>query len=86
MTETVFDNTHSANGQWRTIMRRKLCGAKMFEIHCWAEESKWISLACRYGQIKETDWRWGKVISGSVTAEFAVFILNLPKQRHRDLQ
>ncbi len=78
MTETVFDNTHSANEQWRTIMRRKLRGAKTFEIHCWAEESKWISLACRYGQIKETDWRWGKVISGSVTAEFADFILNLP--------
>ena len=45
MTETVFDNTHSANEQWRTIMRGKLRGAK---------------------------------ISGSVTAEFADFILNLP--------
>ncbi len=60
-------------------MSVKLSHASYFEIHCWDEEWKEIEMALQYGRIKETDWRYDKVFAGSVTKEFADYLLSLPK-------
>ena len=65
--------------KWKDLIREQLSSAKSFEIHCWADESEWIELALRYGQLKETDWAYGKVVSGEVTPDFASMILDLQK-------
>ena len=65
--------------QWKDIIRSNLQAAKSFEIHCWTEEAEWIELALRYGGLKETDWAYGKVVSGEVTQEFIEMLLQQPK-------
>lgn len=75
----TFDYTHSTNQEWKDLIREHLHSAKSFEIHCWTEEPELIELALQYGEIKETDWAYGKVVSGEVTPEFVALILNQPK-------
>ena len=75
----TFDYTQSTNQEWKTLIREYLHSAKSFEIHCWTEEPEWIELALRYGEFKETDWAYGKVVSGEVTPDFVELILNQPK-------
>ena len=53
--------------------------AASFEIHCWNEETEWIALALQYGNHKQTDWAFGKIVSGPVTPEFLQMLLGLPK-------
>ena len=53
--------------------------AKSFEIHCWSEETDWIDAALQYGEEKETEWSYGKVITGKVTSGFIEMLLNLLK-------
>lgn len=36
-------------------------------------------LALQYGNHKQTDWAFGKIVSGSVTPEFLQMLLGLPK-------
>ena len=74
-----FDNTQSADEQWKKIMCSKLKTAKTFEIHCWNEETEWIEVALQYGSLKNFSWQYGKVISGDVTTEFINMLLNMPK-------
>ena len=65
--------------KWKDLIREQLSSAKSFEIHCWADECEWIEFALRYGQLKETDWAYGKVVSGEVTPDFIEMILNRPR-------
>ena len=72
--------------KWKDLIREQLSSAKSFEIHCWADESVWIELALRYGQLKETDWAYGKVVTGEVTPDFAAMILGLPKPPGNEME
>ena len=72
--------------KWKDLIREQLSSAKSFEIHCWADESEWIELALRYGQLKETDWAYGKVVIGEVTPDFATMILDLPKPPGNEME
>lgn len=74
-----FDHTQPTNQQWKYIIKQYLQAATSFEIHCWAEETEWIDIALQYGKLKETEWRYGKVIIGKVTPEFIEMLLNTPK-------
>ena len=74
-----FDHTQPTNQQWKYIVEQNLQVAKSFEIHCWSEETDWIDATLQYGEEKETEWSYGKVITGKVTPEFVEMLLNLPK-------
>ena len=43
------------------------------------EENEWIEVALKYGTLKESDWKHGKIIAGTVTPEFSNMILSMPK-------
>lgn len=80
LTESVyFDYTEKDNTRFLALITDALKNAKNFEIHCWNEETKWIELALRFGKLEESDWTYGKVITGEVTAEFIEMILSQPK-------
>ncbi len=80
LTESVyFDYTQKDNTQFLSLITEALKTAKNFEIHCWNEETEWIALALKFGQLKEDDWKYGKIITGEVTAEFIEMILAQPK-------
>ena len=67
------------NSKWLSYITTALDGAKTFEIHCWNEETEWIELALQYGNLKEDDWQYGKIVSGDVTPAFAQMLLGQPK-------
>lgn len=75
----TFDREETGNGKWKALLTEYLKTAKTFEIHCWNEETEWIELALRYGNLKESDWQHGKIIAGSVTPEFTSMLSDLPK-------
>ena len=80
LTESIyFDYTEKDNTRFLALITDALKNAKTFEIHCWNEETEWIELALKYGNLKEDDWKYGKIITGEVTAEFAEMILSQPK-------
>ena len=80
LTESVyFDYTEKDNTRFLALITDALKNAKNFEIHCWNEETEWIELALKYGNLKEDDWKYGKIITGEVTAEFIEMILAQPK-------
>ena len=64
---------------WQDIVKDLSRNAKTFEIHCWNEETEAINLALRYGNLKNDDWRHGKIIVGDVTPEFVQMLLSQPK-------
>ena len=74
-----FDGSEKDNAKWKALVAEHIQTARTFEIHCWAEEQDEIALALQYGTLKDFDWNYGKVISGSVTAEFVTMLLNMPK-------
>lgn len=74
-----FDYTQPTNQQWKSIIKQHLQAAASFEIHCWEEQTKWIDAALQYGEFKETEWSYGKVITGKVAPEFIEMLLNIPK-------
>lgn len=74
-----FDYTEPDNTRWLAMMEDALQTAKTFEIHCWKEETEAIALALGYGAVKDSDWRYGRVIGGTVTAEFVEMLLSQPK-------
>ena len=80
-----FDYSEKSNTKWKALASAHLKTAKRFEIHCWNEESEWIELALQYGELKQTDWKYGKVISGCVTPAFIKMLLNLPKPLDTDI-
>jgi len=79
MQEFYFDRTEKDNSKWLELITKALQGARTFEIHCWNEEKEWIELAQKYGTLKESNWKYGKIVTGSVTQEFADMLLNMPK-------
>ena len=80
LTESVyFDYSDKDNTRFLTLITDALKTTKTFEIHCWNEEKEEIALAFKFGKLKESDWTYGKVITGEVTAEFAEMLLAQPK-------
>ncbi|WP_418632343.1 CPCC family cysteine-rich protein [Ruthenibacterium lactatiformans] len=82
----TFDRTETDNSKWKTLLAEYLKTAKAFEIHCWNEEAEWIEVAMQYGTLKESDWQYGKIITGPVTKEFAKMLLNIPKPTDTELE
>ncbi len=74
-----FDATEMNNLRWKEIMFEQLKKANTFEIHCWNEEREEIKMALLFGKLKESCWKYGKIIQGSVTPEFINYVLNIPK-------
>lgn len=79
MEYTEFDVTERNNLRWRKMMYEKLKTAKTFEIHCWNMEQEEIDMALLFGEVKESCWKYGKIIQGIVTPEFIRYVLNIPK-------
>jgi len=77
--EVYLDRTEKDNSKWLELITEALKNAKHFEIHCWNEETDWIEFALQYGTLKESDWRYGKIIEGEVTPEFVSMILDMPQ-------
>ena len=77
--EVYLDRTEKDNSKWLELITDTLKTSKCFEIHCWNEETEWIEFALQYGTLKESDWRYGKIIEGDVTPEFVKMILEMPK-------
>ena len=75
----TFDYSEKDNSRWVELAAGYLTSAKTFEIHCWNEETEWIALALQYGELKDDDWKYGKIITGPVTPEFAKMLLSQPK-------
>lgn len=67
------------NEEWRAAVAENAKNAVTFEIHCWNEEKAETALALKYGILKETGWKYGRVISGPVTGPFMDFLLSFPK-------
>lgn len=81
-----FDRTETDNSKWLELLKEALKTAKTFEIHCWNGEDEWIAVALRYGKLKESDWTYGKMITGEVTPEFAEMLLTMPKPQDTELE
>ena len=64
MQEVYLDRSEKDNSKWLELITEALKTAKDFEIHCWDEENEWIDLALQYGELKESDWKYGKIIKG----------------------
>ena len=80
LTESVyFDYSEKDNTHFLALLTDALKNAKTFEIHCWNEEKEEIALAFKFGNLKDDDWKYGKIITGEVTAEFIEMILAQPK-------
>lgn len=80
LTESVyFDYSEKDNTRFLALLTDALKNAKTFEIHCWNEETDEIALALKYGKLKESDWTYGKVITGEVTPGFVEMLLSQPK-------
>lgn len=74
-----FDRSEKDNTKWIELMKPYLNTAKTFEIHCWNEESEWIELVLQYGELKDDDWKYGKIVIGKVTPQFIEMLLSLQK-------
>ena len=74
-----LDRTEKDYLRWKEMLSEALSTAKTFEIHCWNGEEEWIDRALQYGVLKESDWKYGKIIVGSVTPKFADMLLGMPK-------
>ena len=77
--DLYLDGTEPDNSRWRALLEQYLAKAETVEIHCWNEEAEWIALALQYGTLKETDWQYGRIITGAVTPEFCEMLLSQPK-------
>ena len=74
-----FDVTERNNLRWKEMMYKKLKTAKTFEIHCWNMELEEMKMALQFGDLKESCWKYGKIIQGNVTPELTNYVLNIPK-------
>ncbi len=79
MEPIYLDRTEKDNKKWLILIEKALKTANRFEIHCWNEENNWIEFALQYGTLKESTWKYGKIIEGDVTPEFVTMILDMPK-------
>ena len=67
MKEIYLDRSEKDNSVWLSLIEEEIKSANHFEIHCWNEETDWIDFALQYGTLKESTWRYGKIIEGEVT-------------------
>ena len=74
-----LDRSEKDNLKWVGLIAEALKKAKNFEIHCWNEEKEWIEVALQYGAFKDSNWKYGKIIEGTVTQEFTEMVLGMPK-------
>ncbi len=79
-----IDIASDSNEEWKKIMSGELKKASCFEIHCWNEELEEIEMALQYGELKEKNWDYGKVVGGMVTEEFADYLLSIDKPADTD--
>ena len=79
MKEIYLDRKEKDNLEWLTLIETEIKASNRFEIHCWNEETDWIEFALKYGTLKESTWKYGKIIEGNVTPEFVTMILEMPK-------
>jgi len=77
--------TETDNLKWLELLKEALKTAKTFEIHCWNGEDEWMEVALQYGVLKNDDWKYGKIITGTVTKEFCDMLLGMPKPQNTDL-
>lgn len=77
--------TETDNLKWLELLTEALKTAKTFEIHCWNGEDEWMEVALQYGVLKNDDWKYGKIITGTVTKEFCDMLLGMPKPQNTDL-
>ena len=82
----TFDRSEKDNSKWIELISGYLATAKIFEIHCWNEETEWIELALQYGKLKDDDWKYGKIMVGAVTPQFVQMLLNLPKPTDTEIE
>lgn len=75
----AFDYEEKDDAKWKALLAAHLKKAARFEIHCWNDETEWIELALRYGDLIKSDWEHGKVVAGAVTPEFTAMLLNMRK-------
>lgn len=80
----TFDGTEQDNTRWKGLLEKHMETAKTFEIQCWAEEQEEIALALQFGTIKPDKWKYGTIITGSITEEFKHWLLHLPKPADRE--
>ena len=85
MDTIYFDRTEKDNSKWLELMTEVLKDAKTFEIHCWNEEKEWVEEALKFGTLKKSDWKYGKIIEGDITAEFITMILGMQKPEDVDI-
>ena len=83
--EIDIDITSNSNDEWKKIISEELKNASCFEIHCWNEEVKEIEMALQYGELKEKNWKYGKVIAGMVTEKFVDYLLSITKPTDTDI-
>ena len=57
-----FDAAEMNNLRWKEIMSEQLKTAKTFEIHCWNIKQDEIKMALQFGEVKESCWKYGKII------------------------
>ena len=81
-----LDHTEQDNSKWLELLKKALKTAKTFEIHCWNGEEEWTDLALQYGVLKESDWTYGKMVTGKVTPEFTDMLLGMPKPQEIELE
>jgi len=80
--ETIcFDFTEKDNIAWKKLMTEQIKTAKTFEIHCWNDEVEELLLALQYGDIKNSDWKKGSIVEGTVTPEFVKMVIDTPKPK-----
>ncbi len=83
--EIEIDITSNSNDEWKKIISEELKNASSFEIHCWNEERKEIEMALQYGELKEKNWKYGKVIASMVTEKFVDYLLSITKPTDTDI-
>ena len=85
MQSIYFDGTEKGNTKWLEMISKAIKTAKQFEIHCWNEEAEWIELALKFGTLKDSTWKYGKMITGEVTSEFADMLLSMEKPKDTEI-
>ena len=80
-----FDHSENDNTKWIKLIAGYLNTAKTFEIHCWNEEAELLELALQYGNLKDHDWMYGKIVIGKVTPQFIDMLLGLKKPEDTEI-
>ena len=75
-----YDTDFPYYAMWKEYMTKYLSAANTFEVHIWNEEEGIISLACRYGEIYDDGWTYGKKVKGKVTHGFINMILDTAEE------